>query len=305
MKSFFAKIREITLSKVHNAKEELNSVEKIDVDDDWFEVIKLPKDVLAISEPGHWQHVISFLILGSIKSVLFDTGMGISDIAKVVRKLTDTDVMVVNSHTHFDHIGNDWRFPEINVYADNQAVDILKKGHTHDMVLFDSEPDKFFKEYPPGFDPEKYMIQPVDEDKIRLLHNRDIIDLGNRKLEVVHTPGHTNDSIMLIDRENRALFTGDTFYPDLLFAFFRDKWGNSDLQIYEATMKDLAKLVPDLDYLYPCHTEALVDPAILIDVAKAFEAVNKGEIEYKLDNLYFNTVRIYEFDGFSIGALNE
>jgi hypothetical protein len=40
MKSFFAKIREITLSKVHNAKEEMNSVEKIDVDDDWFEVLK-------------------------------------------------------------------------------------------------------------------------------------------------------------------------------------------------------------------------------------------------------------------------
>ena len=293
------------LSKINNAKEELNTVEKIDVDDDWFEVIKLPKDVLAISEPGHWQHVISFLITGSRKSVLFDTGMGISDIAKVVRKLTDTDIMVVNSHTHFDHIGDDWRFRKIYVYADNQAVDILKKGHTHDMVLFDSEPDKFFKELPPGFDPEKYMIQSVDEDKIRLLHNRDIIDLGNRKLEVLHTPGHTNDSIMLIDRENRALFTGDTFYPDLLFAFFRDKWGHSDLQVYEKTMTELAELAPDLDYLYPCHTKALADPAILIDVAEAFEVVNKGEIEYKLDNLYFKTVRVYEFDGFSIGALNE
>jgi len=293
------------LPKVNNAKEELLTAENIDVDDDWFEVIKLPKDVFAISEPGHWQQVISFLIIGSYTSVLFDTGMGISDIAKVVRKLTDTDVMVVNSHTHFDHIGDDWRFPEIYVYADNQAVDILKKGPTHDMVLFDSEPDKFFKEFPPGFDPKKYMIKSVGEDKIRLLHNSDIIDLGNRKLEVLHTPGHTNDSIMLIDRENRALFTGDTFYPDLLFAFFRDKWGHSELQVYEATMKDLAKLVPDLDYLYPCHMKALVDPAILIDVAKAFEAVNKGEIEYKLDNLYFETVRVYKFDGFSIGTLDE
>ena len=293
------------MSKFLSAKEELSKAERIDVDDDWFEVLNLPKDVLAISEPGHWQHVISFLILGSKKSVLFDTGMGISDIAKVVRKLTDTDVMVVNSHTHFDHIGDDWRFPEIHVYADKRAVEILKKGHAHEMLLFDSQPDKFLKKYPSDFDPKRYEIQPVNEDKIRLLDNGDAIDLGNRKLEVLYTPGHTNDSIMLLDRENRALFTGDTFYPDLLFAFFRDEWGHSDLQIYEKTMKDLAKLVPDLDYLYPCHTEALVDPDILIDVAKAFESVNKDEIEYKLDNLYSNTVRIHEFNGFAIGTLDE
>ena len=150
------------MDKINNAKEELIKAEKIDVDDDWFEVIKLPKDVLAVSEPGHWQHVISFLIIGSRKSVLFDTGMGISDISKVVRKLTDTDVMVVNSHTHFDHIGDDWRFPEIFVYSENQAVEILKRGQTHDMVRFDAEPDKFVKQPPPGFEIEKYMIRPVD-----------------------------------------------------------------------------------------------------------------------------------------------
>jgi glyoxylase-like metal-dependent hydrolase (beta-lactamase superfamily II) len=293
------------LSSTNDVRDVLGSAEKIHVDDNWFEVMKLPNDVLAIAEPGHWQEVISFFIIGSLKSVLFDTGMGISDIANVVDNLTDTDVMVVNSHTHFDHVGDNWRFPEIFVYADNQAVEILKRGQTHDMLRFDAEPDKFFKQPPPGFEIEKYRIRPVDEEKIRLLHNGDIIDLGNRKLEVLHTPGHTNDSIMLLDRENRALFTGDTYYPDLLFAFFRDEWGNSDLKVYENTMKELTKLVPDLDYLYPCHLKALGPPEKLIDVAKAFEAVNKGKIDYKLDKLYFNTVRVYEFDGFSIGTLDE
>jgi glyoxylase-like metal-dependent hydrolase (beta-lactamase superfamily II) len=231
--------------------------------------------------------------------------MGIGDISRIVGQLTNTDVMVVNSHTHFDHVGDNWRFPEIFVYAENHAVETLKQGQSHDMLRFDAEPDKFFKQPPLGFEIEKYMIQPVDEKNIRLLHNGDLIDLGNRKLEVLHTPGHTSDSIMLLDRENRALFTGDTYYPDLLFAFFRDEWGNSDLRVYENTMKELTKLVPDLDYLYPCHLKALEPAEKLIDVAEAFEAVNKGEIKYKLDHLYFKTIRVYEFDGFSIGTLAE
>ena len=293
------------MSSKKDAADVLRSAEKIDVGDDWFEVIKLPNDVLAIAEPGHWQHVISFLIIGSLKSLLFDTGMGISNIAGVVEKLTKTDIMVVNSHTHFDHVGDNWRFPEIFVYSDIRAVDILRKGQSHEMVRFDADPDKFLKQPPSGFDIEKYMIRPVDAENIRQLNNGDNINLGSRKLEVLHTPGHTADSIMLLDRANRALFTGDTYYPDLLFAFFRDEWGHSDLRIYENTMKELSKLVPDLDYLYPCHLRALEPAEKLIDVAKAFEAVNNGEIEYKLENLYFNTVRVYEFDGFSIGTLDE
>jgi glyoxylase-like metal-dependent hydrolase (beta-lactamase superfamily II) len=293
------------MPKPTSAKSVLKSSQKIDVNDNWFEVVELPNKVTAISEPGHWQHVISYLIQGTRKSVLFDTGMGISDISKVVSKLTDNELMVVNSHTHFDHIGDDWRFDEIHVFDDDQAVEILKKGHDHEMVLFDSEPKKFIKPPPRGFDPKNYMIRPVAEKKIRLLQDGEQIDLGNRKLEVLHTPGHTGDSIMLLDLENRALFTGDTFYPDLLFAFFRDDWGHSDLRVYENTMTELAGRTSDLDYLYPAHTQPLVEASVLVDVAKAFKAVNRNEAAYELEELYFQTIRIYEFDGFSIGALDE
>ena len=44
------------MSSTNDARNALNLAEKIDVDDDWFEVIKLPNDVMAIAEPGHWQH---------------------------------------------------------------------------------------------------------------------------------------------------------------------------------------------------------------------------------------------------------
>src|SRR5882762_5898038 len=71
----------------------------------WFKVYPLGDSVYAIYEPYNWQQVISYLIIGSEKALLFDTGMGLDSIQSVVKELTSLPITVVNSHTHFDHIG--------------------------------------------------------------------------------------------------------------------------------------------------------------------------------------------------------
>jgi len=287
---------------VDKAKNELAKADRVDVGDNWFEVIKLPYDVFAIIENGHVQEVCSFLIIGTEKAVLFDTGMGISDISAVVKQLTDLEITIVNSHTHFDHIGDDWRFPVIRVFKDDYAAGILKRGFSHWDVRYDADPELFSKDYPSGFDPTKYHIKPIEEERIHLLQDGDIINLGNRQLNVYHTPGHTQDGIMLYDRETKGLFTGDTFCG-LLFAFFVPHfphYGKSDLQDYEQTMKKMAKLVPFLDYLYPSHSPPLANPDILVDVASAFEMLKKGEAKFYYERLYGENRRVYEFNGFSI-----
>jgi glyoxylase-like metal-dependent hydrolase (beta-lactamase superfamily II) len=286
----------------HHAEAALKRTETITVNESWFEVLRLPNDVYSIAEPRHWQEVISFLIMGSQKAVLFDTGMGIGDISKVVSQLTDLDVIVVNSHTHFDHVGDDHRFSRIFVYDDALAVERLTDGFPNEALQFDTRADAFFDGYPEGFDPKRYEIRPVSREKISLLRDGDVIDLGNRRLEVLHTPGHTFDSIMLLDRDHRCLFTGDTFYPDRLFAFMDEPFGKSDVHVYEQTMRELAKLVPELDYLYCSHTKPLVDPVVLYDVAKAFEAVNKGEAQHEHAELYGQELKVYQFDGFAIAT---
>ena len=53
----------------------------------------------------------------------------------------------------------------------------------------------------------------------------DIIDLGERKLEVIHVPGHTPGSITLLDREERCLIGGDPVQIDgeiYMFGLHRD-----------------------------------------------------------------------------------
>src|SRR5437899_214882 len=92
---------------------EYKNLERVSVSDKWFEVYRIRPGVFAIYEPHQSEEVISYLIMGRKRAVLFDTGMGISDIKKVTAELTQLPVSVVNSHTHNDHVGDNWRFSDV------------------------------------------------------------------------------------------------------------------------------------------------------------------------------------------------
>ena len=81
--------------------------------DDWFKVHAVAPGVFAISEPRQYEGVTSFLIVGSRRAVLFDTGLGVVGIDRVVRQLTAMPVTVINSHTHFDHVGGNRGFADV------------------------------------------------------------------------------------------------------------------------------------------------------------------------------------------------
>jgi hypothetical protein len=92
---------------------EWSAFERIDQDQDWFEVYRIADGVFAIYEPGQFEEVISFLITGEDRALLFDTGLGIGDMKRVVEQLTDLPIVVLNSHTHYDHIGGNYQFDTI------------------------------------------------------------------------------------------------------------------------------------------------------------------------------------------------
>src|SRR5579864_6874853 len=84
---------------------EYKSLERVAVSNPWFEVYKAAPAVFAIYEPHQSEETISYLIVGSKRALLFDTGMGITDIKKVTAELTHLPIVVLNSHTHNDHVG--------------------------------------------------------------------------------------------------------------------------------------------------------------------------------------------------------
>src|SRR5262249_28056244 len=112
---------------------------RVDVHDDWFVVYRVGDGVFAISEPYQFQEVISYLIVGSKSALLFDTGLGIGNIKRVVDGLTALPVTVLNSHTHFDHVGGNADFPRI-LAMDTEYTKARARGLPHEAVKGEVEP---------------------------------------------------------------------------------------------------------------------------------------------------------------------
>src|SRR6185436_13836863 len=117
-------------------------LERVTVKSDWFEIYRVRPEVFAIYEPRQYEEVISYLIVGTKLALLFDTGMGIADIRDVARQLTPLPITVLNSHTHFDHIGGNWRFRNVlgmqTPYTQRHTA-----GATHNQLAEAVLPERF------------------------------------------------------------------------------------------------------------------------------------------------------------------
>lgn len=255
----------------------------------WFEVYRLRPDLYAIYEPGQFEEVISYLILGRDRALLFDTGLGIGDITAAVRAVTELPVWVLNSHSHYDHIGGNHAFERI-YGLDLPYTRERTQGLAHDEVAEAVSPGWIWKPTPAGFDPASYRIRPYAID--RVVTEGFTLDLGGRTLEVLLTPGHAPDSLCLLDRANRLLFTGDTFYPAPLYTHIP----GADFAAYRRSARRLAELAPLVDHLLPGHNVPWVESVYLGRMADAFDAVAADAAPYDRAG----DLRQYRFDGFSI-----
>ncbi len=260
---------------------------RLSTPDPWFEVYSVRPGVLAIYEPMQAEEVISYLILGKKRALLFDTGMGISDMKKLVLNLTTLPVSVLNSHTHNDHVGDNWQFDDI--YAmDTDFTRANAKG-SRDDAQAEIKPDQLCGPLPSGFDVNNYATRPFKVT--HWLRGGDTIDLGGRVLKVISTPGHTPDSIALLDQKLGLLFTGDTYYPGLIYLYRPE----TNLNAYEASLKKMIALAPRLKLLLPAHNVPVGAPGELQRMLEAFRKVRSGQVKPEVHGKQF----IYKYDGFS------
>jgi hydroxyacylglutathione hydrolase len=211
--------------------------------DDYFIVETIDATTFAIGEPRYYQDNYSYLIVGAQRAVLFDAGTGNRDIVRVVRSLTTLPVTVIPSHLHFDHVGALGRFdhtalvdlPSLRTRVDDGT---LKLGRYEFLGLADGLPA-------PRFAVDAWWFPGTD------------IDLGGRRLRVLHTPGHTPTSVSLYDAERHWLFAGDLIYPGRLYAFLP---GASRRAYLETTRQLLALLDPGAR-IYTAHVAD--DPVII------------------------------------------
>ncbi|MCP4300421.1 MAG: MBL fold metallo-hydrolase, partial [Gammaproteobacteria bacterium] len=264
--------------------------QKHETSNDWFEVYEVEPNVWAIYEPFQWQEVISYLIVGSESSVLFDTGNGIGDMKSIVDQLTDKPVRVLNSHSHFDHIGGNYQFDEILSVTTPFSLS-KSTGMRSDEIRMEASPEALCKGLPAGVTQENHQTRAFSISQT--IEDGEVLDIGGRKLEVLRIPGHTDDAIALLDRDAGYLWSGDSFYEGPIWLFFPE----TDLVAYRKSVAKIAALAPDLRAVFPAHNTPKADPALLIQLRENLDLVlagmsdpipvSDGNVEFRFEEFSF------------------
>lgn len=221
-----------------------------------YRIVPMDDQTWRIDEIAQPVDSYMYLLTGSERALLIDTGYGGVDLPKAVGALTDLPVLVVNTHYHGDHVGGNPYFPEIYMHSADRELyarrqEILKASPVCG-ALWQDDPARPVHWIEDGF----------------------VFDLGGRILTVIHTPGHSPGCICLLDGARRWLFTGDTCCKaDVLL----NCDGSTSPEIYAWSIARLQALRPSFDVTWPGHHAVPVEPEILDQFAEGIRRVLAGD----------------------------
>lgn len=211
---------------------------------DWYEAIPFADGITLIHEP--WMPPFfrcnMWLIAGRDRSLLIDSGLGAVPLRAHVPALSGAPITLLVSHTHWDHIGAAHEFDDR--LAHPAEADILAEP-AHPATLFakyatgERDADMFLGR-PPGWSAPAYRIPPAPATG--LVRDGDRIDLGDRVLTALHTPGHSPGHLSLFEERTGTLIAQDVVYDGPLV----DTCYHSDVAVYVETMRRLRELEPKI-----------------------------------------------------------
>ena len=202
----------------------------------WYETIRMSDDITLIHEPWikPFFRCNMWHVRGCDKDLLFDTGLGHFSLRQHVALVAERPITCIASHAHFDHIGSHHEFPGCCVHHAEAAI--LADPRNEWTLANPYATDAMFDRVPTGWDQSKYRVKPAQVGQ--LLSHGDVIDLGNRSFEVIHTPGHSPGGIALFERQTGVLLSGDIIYDGPLI---EDAY-HSNISDYCATLVSLKSL---------------------------------------------------------------
>ena len=204
-----------------------------------------------------------YLVIGQEKACVIDTMNGYNDLYQAVRRITDKPLTVVNTHGHPDHIFG-------NVYFDSAFL------HPADLPLarmFAEEPE-FIQ-----FCEEKHLRMPPFSE----VREGDVFDLGGRHLEVYELPGHTPGGIILLLREDRILFTGDSINHHL----WMQLEGCSPMGEFVKSLDRILFLEKEADLILHGHARDFDDISLMRCLRNGTEELCNGQTESDRPYHYF------------------
>lgn len=223
--------------------------------------------------------VYLYLLLGEEAALLIDTGYGFTDVPQAIRDITDLPLLVINTHGHFDHMHGNHLYPEVMLHPADTEVFTRQNDYQQNM--------RFLRELmrdggiPGWLFP---LLRPIARPAAISYPSRRIglppqmvLELGNRTVSILETPGHTVGSICLLDEKNGWLFCGDMACEDGVLLHFPE---SAELRVFHRSMEQLNRLAETgkVTALFPGHQKTPLSPAILRHYLEASERLLSGNV---------------------------
>lgn len=234
---------------------------------EFFKTERIAEDIWSISGPANDQ---MYLVLGREKAMLVDTGMGVGDLAGLVRSLTDLPIIVVNTHGHPDHAGGNGGFTEVYLHPADEPI--MRRMCANEFRRDDIK--NFHGDGTPAYQRMLAGLVHFREIALHPLCEGMIFDLGGRRFEVLEIPGHTPGCVSLLNEAEKILLTGDMIVETPVWLYLNH---SLPLRFYLASLqrlqfRDFETLLPGhlpaplgrgkLEDLLTCCSEILASPGI-------------------------------------------
>ena len=207
-----------------------------------------------------------FLLKGTEKALLIDTGMMVRHARKIAEALTGLPVLLLNTHADRDHTGSNGEFDAFFMHPDDEA---------------------------------HYRASGQD-GRIVPVRDGDEIDLGNRVLKIIHLPGHTPGSIAVLDVSRRVLISGDPIQEHGHIYMFGER---RNMQDYISSLEKLEKRIPEFDEIWPSHSDIPLHPDCIRRLRDGAEQIVNGEAEGKETDFFGQKIKVYDL-GFTAFLCN-
>lgn len=217
------------------------------------EIIQMRENTWRIEDGG----VRFFLLAGTERALLIDSGMNVDDARGIAAGLTDLPLSLLNTHTYRDHIGSNEQFEAFYMHPAEEPV--------------------YRRSGKPG------TILPVVDG--------DLLDLGQRELRIIHLSGHTPGSIAVLDVRNRALISVDPIQTNGHIFMFGS---HRDLEAYVRSLERLETLRDQFDEIWPSHGDIPIGPEAIAKLREGAWDVIAGKIQGVPAEVHGNAITVYD-----------
>ena len=204
-------------------------------------IVKYDNDIFGLDQGM----VRAFLILGKEQALLLDAGVERdTEFSGLIRQVTDLPVSLCLTHSDVDHIANAGDFDRIFVHS--------------------SERERLLAQRP------ELLCRLIEIDEGYEF------DLGDRRLKVLHCPGHTPGSLALLEGDRALLFSGDTVSHGPVYMFGEGR----DDRAYLETLVRLDEMYGSgaFQSICPCHNSCPIDCQAITELIECIKGIMDGRL---------------------------